>query len=144
MKNTILAFALTGSMAMCSWACAAGASETASQGLGSIAASPLASIEGGPIAASAFFVVGASFVVIGVVAGVGEVVSVVVQSSVDGSKAVIKASSATAREVGVSVGSGIKVVATSTGYALLASGKLLAFVPNAVGSALLHQSKLSK
>ena len=88
--------------------------------------------------------VGASFVVIGVGAGVGEVVSVVVQSSVDGSKAVIKASSAIAREVGVLVGSGIKVIATSTGYALLASGKLLAFVPNAMGQELLYQSKLSK
>ena len=147
MKNkrpSLLALALDCTLALSSVAHAAGPSETASRGLGSIAASPLASVEGGPLAASAFFVVGASFVVIGVGAGVGEVVSVVVQSSVDGSKAVIKASSAIAREVGVSVGSGIKVIATSTGYALLASGKLLAFVPNAVGQELLYQSKLSK
>lgn len=42
---------------------------------------------------------------------------------------------------GVVVGSSVRVVAESTGYALIASGRLLAFVPNEVGRALLHDAR---
>lgn len=130
--------------ALSSTAYAANGSQEISAGGVSIAASPLGSIEGGPLVASTYFVVGASFVVVGVGTVVGNAIEVIIQNTVDGSKAVLKASASVAHEVGLSVGSGIKVVAESTGYTLVASGKILAFVPNAVGKELLYQSKLSK
>ena len=40
----------------------------------------------------------------------------------------------------VAVGTSVKVVADSTGYALMAAGKMIAFVPNEVSRALLYRS----
>lgn len=41
----------------------------------------------------------------------------------------------------LSVGTVVTVVAESTGHALLASGKLIGFIPNEVGTSLLHHSQ---
>lgn len=46
-----------------------------------------------------------------------------------------------AEAASVGVGTTVRVVAESTGYALVASGVLLAFVPNEVGRGLLHHSR---
>ncbi|WP_211470106.1 hypothetical protein [Collimonas humicola] len=142
LRNTLLALAACAALHAPTQA--ADGSKEVSQGAVSMAASPLGSIEGGPIAASTYFVVGASFVVVGIGTIVGDAMEVIIQNTVDGSKAVVRGSAAVARQVGLSVGNGIKVVAESTGYALVASGKILAFVPNAVGKELLYQSKLSQ
>jgi len=123
---------------------AADGSQEVSAGAASIAASPLASIEGGPIAASAFFVTGSAFIVVGVVTTAGEAVHIIVQNTVNGSKAVFKTTASLARDASVAVGSGVKAVSEATGYSLVVSGKILAFIPNAVGQELLYQSKLSK
>jgi hypothetical protein len=123
---------------------AADGSNEVSQGAVSMAASPLGSIDGGPVVASTYFVVGAAFVVVGIGTIAGNAMQVIIQNTADGSKAVFQASASVAHEVGLSVGNGIKVVAESTGYTLVASGKILAFVPNAVGKELLYQSKLSQ
>ena len=63
---------------------------------------------------------------------------------VDGSKAVIRVSTPVVKEIGISTGSAIQAIAESTGYTLMASGKILAFVPNELGKELLYQSRLSK
>jgi cytidylate kinase len=55
----------------------------------------------------------------------------------------IKVSEVMLKEVGLTVGTSVKTIAESTGYALVASGKLLAFIPNEIGMALLHQSRVS-
>ncbi len=52
-----------------------------------------------------------------------------------------KLSGEAARAASVGVGTSVKVVAESTGYALMASGVLLAFVPNEIGRALLHDKR---
>lgn len=52
-----------------------------------------------------------------------------------------KVSADAVRSASVGVGTGVRVVAESTGYALLASGVLLAFVPNEIGRALLHHAR---
>ncbi len=46
-------------------------------------------------------------------------------------------------DLGVAAGTVVGVVAASTGYALLASGHLIAFVPNEVGRALVHTSRVT-
>ncbi|RYH25836.1 MAG: hypothetical protein EON54_24145, partial [Alcaligenaceae bacterium] len=123
-KICIVAIALAQPVAFTSWVHAADASKEVSMGAASIAASPLASVEGGPLRASSFFLIGATFVVVGIGATVGDIVSVVIQNTVDGSKAVLQSSASTVREVGVSVGSAVNVVAESTGYTLTTSGKI--------------------
>lgn len=47
-----------------------------------------------------------------------------------------------ARAVGLSIGATVQVLAESTGTILVTSGKVLAFIPNAVGEALLSQQRL--
>jgi len=144
-KIGIMTVALTCSFALNSLAFANNdGSEEISTGGASIAGASLASVKGEPLQASVFFVTGAALIVVGVGTAVGNTVSVVIQNSVDGSKAVVQASVLAVKEIGVSVGNSIKVVAASTGYVLLASGKVLAFIPNAMGNELLYQSKLSK
>ena len=140
----IVALALAQPVTFTSLVHAADASQDVSTGAASMAASPLASVSGHPLGASTFFVIGATFVVVGIGTMVGDSISVVVQNTVDGSKAVVQTSASAAREVGVSVGSAVNVVAESTGYTLITAGKILAFVPNEIGKELLHQSKLSK
>lgn len=145
MKNKILStIALVLTLSATSLVHAGDASEDVSVGAASMAASPLLSIKGDPMEASGFFVLGAAYIVIGVGVIAGDTISLVIQNSVDGSKAVVRTSVAIAKNIGVSVGSTLKVVAESTGYTLIVAGKVLAFVPNAVGKELLHQSKLSK
>jgi len=53
--------------------------------------------------------------------------------------ATIARNAAAAASIGV--GTSVRVVAESTGYALVASGVVLAFVPNEIGRSLLHQSR---
>ena len=142
--NLIASLALIAAAPLGHLAHATDASQDLSRGAASIAASPLASIEGNPLNASLYFVLGAFFIVVGIGTAVGDTVSVILQNTVDGSKAVVRVAATTAKEIGIVAGSGIKVATASTGYALIASGRVLAFVPNAIGKELLYQSKLSK
>lgn len=68
-----------------------------------------------------------------------------VELSLQGVSGAIETSATIATEVAeaasVGVGTSVRVVAESTGHALVASGVLLAFVPNEIGRALLHHSR---
>ena len=52
-----------------------------------------------------------------------------------------KASGEAVQAASVGVGTSVRVVAESTGYALMAGAVLLAFVPNEIGRALLHNAR---
>ena len=52
----------------------------------------------------------------------------------------IETSALVARDVRVGVGTSVTVVAESTGYALMAAGRMIAFVPNEAARALIHHS----
>ena len=92
--------------------------------------------------ASAALGVGGSFVVGGLVVASVELVTLTLKNAATGSQYVIKASGKAVQAASVAVGTSVRVVAESTGYAVIASGKLLAFIPNAIGNALLHQSEV--
>jgi hypothetical protein len=117
-------------------------SKALSTGAASIVASPVMSLEGKPLEASAALGVGGSFIVGGLAVGSVELVTLTIKNSVTGSQYVIKASGKAVQGASVAVGTSVRVVAESTGYAVIASGKLLAFIPNAIGQALLHQSQV--
>jgi hypothetical protein len=53
----------------------------------------------------------------------------------------VETSALVARDASVGVGTSVKVVAESTGYALIAAGRMIAFVPNEVARSLLHHSR---
>lgn len=119
-------------------------SEKSSQALGSAAhailASPVLSLEGKPLEASAALGLGGAFLVVAVAEGASEVVTLTLKGIESGSTVLVKASTQAVKGASVAVGASVRVVAESTGYALIASGQLLAFIPNAVGQLLLHQS----
>jgi len=83
---------------------------------------------------------GAEFMVTAVRAS-GEGVVLVLQGVSRAVETSARVSGETVREASIGVGSSVRVVAESTGYALVASGALLAFVPNEIGRALLHDAR---
>lgn len=113
----------------------------------SVVASPLVSVAGsaqGGAAVSAgpvLLVSGMSLVVSGLVhnADMSEILLSAVGSVGQYS---VKLSAQAARAVGLSVGATVQVLADSTGTILVTSGKVLAFIPNAMGEALLSQQRL--
>ncbi|WP_189458577.1 hypothetical protein [Jeongeupia chitinilytica] len=105
--------------------------------------SPLLSVTGKPVQASGALAAGVVLTVVGLGYGAGEVSAVTVEKASDGSRYVINASEARLKALGVAVGTSVRVTAESTGYVLVASGQMLAFIPNEVGTALLHQSRVS-
>lgn len=71
----------------------------------------------------------------------GEGVDLVLQGVSGAIETSAKVSGEAARTASVGVGTSVRVVAESTGYALLAGSMLLAFVPNEIGRSLLHHAR---
>ncbi len=78
----------------------------------------------------------------------GQAVVASVETVADGTVIVLRgasdagtASIRVAGAVSVGVGTAVRVVATSTGCAIVAAGRMIAFVPNAVGRELVRQSR---
>nr|WP_143012531.1 hypothetical protein [Variovorax sp. EL159] len=67
----------------------------------------------------------------------------VLERASDGARASIKAAGRAADGVSKAVGTSVLVSVIGTGVVLSAAGEVLAFVPNAVGRALLHNERLS-
>jgi hypothetical protein len=73
---------------------------------------------------------------------VGEGVEVVLEKAADGSKATVQFSGKALEGVSLAAGTTLEVVALSAGHALVASGKVIAFLPNEAGKVLLHHSRV--
>lgn len=114
----------------------------------SIVASPAISVVGsangdsGPAAGSIAMVVGGAYVVSGIVETVKGTVEILLTSVSSGAKLSVKISGKTAEMVGMSVGTTVSVISETTGTVLVASGKVVAFIPNELGEALLSQKRL--
>jgi hypothetical protein len=83
-----------------------------------------------------------SVVVIGVQAS-AEGVELVLQGASEAGAATVRLSGQAARGLSIATGTVLDVVATSTGHVLVLSGKALAFIPNALGEALLHHERVA-
>ena len=81
--------------------------------------------------------------VVASVEAAGDASVVVLVGAADASQAALRLSGQVARGAALAVGASVSVVATSTGYLLVAAGKVIAFVPNELGKALLHHSRVS-
>ncbi|SCK11008.1 hypothetical protein [Vogesella sp. LIG4] len=119
-------------------------SEKVAVGLLSIIATPVGlvkgSAEGRPFTGSMLPVIGTVFVVTGVVEASGSGVRVLLEGAKDGSKLALDMSKSAFQASGTAIGVTVQASATASGTLLVASGKVLAFIPNAVGEALLEHS----
>lgn len=143
-KTTIALFLSCAAGLMPAAAFAKGASETASQGGMSVAASPLLSVTGHPLQGSVAGAFGSGLIVVSLVEGSADTFRVVLEKAADGSKATVAMSASAVRAAGLSVGKTVNVVSEATGHSLVYMGKLLAFIPNTAGEALLHRSRVDQ
>ncbi len=72
---------------------------------------------------------------------VGDGIEVVLEGAADASRATVRLSGRAAAGVSLAAGTALEVVTASTGYVLVMSGKVIAFLPNEAGKALLHHSR---
>ncbi|HMS26452.1 MAG TPA: hypothetical protein PKC80_03670 [Burkholderiaceae bacterium] len=120
-------------------------SKALSVGAASILVSPLLSLDGKPLEASVALGsvgIGAAFVVVGLSVVTADIVVLTIKNVVTGSQYLIKASVKATQTASIAVGTGIRIIAESTGFAVMASGQLLAFIPNAIGQSLLYQAQV--
>lgn len=81
-------------------------------------------------------------VVVASVETVGEGIVIVLKGASEAGGASIQMSTQAAKGLSLAAGSVVNVVALSTGHMLVMSGKAIAFIPNELGKALLHHSKV--
>jgi hypothetical protein len=91
---------------------------------------------------AALSVGGSMLVVVSVEAAVDGTVYVLERAS-DGARASIKVAGRAANGVSNAVGTSVLVTVIGSGVVLSAAGEVLAFVPNAIGRALLYNERLS-
>ncbi|PIL42370.1 hypothetical protein CR105_24615 [Massilia eurypsychrophila] len=82
-------------------------------------------------------------VVVASVEAAGDASVVVLAGASDATQAALRLSGQVARGASLAVGASVGVVATSTGYLLVGAGKVIAFIPNELGKALLHHSRVA-
>jgi len=122
------------------------ASGRVSIGTASILAAPGVSVEGSARGQSQMGAVvaiaGASFVVAGIGQLSADSAEVTIESVGGAAKVSVQVAASAVRSAGISVGSAVQAVTASTGTVLVASGKVLAFIPNTLGEALLHHERV--
>jgi Cu/Ag efflux protein CusF len=74
---------------------------------------------------------------------VGEATLVVLKGAKDASKVTLKMSGKVVAGASLAAGSAVSVVTMASGYALVVSGAVIAFIPNEAGKVLLHHSRVS-
>jgi hypothetical protein len=112
----------------------------------SIVAAPAISVagsnDGGPVVGVSAVGVGSAYVIIGIAEGASDTVQVVLQGVGNSAKASVNLSKSAAQTLGLSVGTSVQLSAEASGTVLIASGKVIAFIPNELGKALLGQSRI--
>ena len=68
----------------------------------------------------------------------------VLERASDGARCSVKLGARAAGGLSVAVGTAVVVTAMSTGWVLSAAGEALAFIPNAIGTALLYNERVTR
>lgn len=84
---------------------------------------------------------GSGTVIVKSVEASAESVVFVVEGSANGASATVRLIGSGAREASLAAGQVLQATTVSAGVMLIASGKVLAFIPNEAGKALLHHSR---
>lgn len=85
-------------------------------------------------------VAGSANVVVASVETVGESTVIVLKGASEAANATIRLSGKAAQGVSVVAGTAVSVTAMASGYALVAAGEVIAFIPNEIGKSLIHHS----
>lgn len=85
---------------------------------------------------------GSGVVVVKSVEASGDALVFVVEGAVNGVSATVRLSGRAARDASLATSQVLHAATVSTGVMLVASGKVLAFIPNELGKALLHHSRV--
>ncbi|MDB5961626.1 MAG: hypothetical protein JWP59_2920 [Massilia sp.] len=96
------------------------------------------------IGGSLLTVAAAGSVVVASVEVAGDASVLVLRGAADGVTASVRLSGQAARNASNVAGASVEVVALSTGYLLVTAGRVIAFVPNEIGRALLHSSRVAE
>ncbi|PWF43087.1 hypothetical protein [Massilia glaciei] len=124
-------------------ACALGGANAAAPGDELSTASALVAGGGALVVFGSLSAVAASGeAVVTSVEAVGGSTVVLLASASDTASAAVKIGARGARGASLAVGQTVSVVAMSTGHALVASGEVVAFVPNAIGGEPLRHSRV--
>ncbi|HXA48350.1 MAG TPA: hypothetical protein VNW52_12020 [Burkholderiaceae bacterium] len=123
-----------------------GGSEKVSIGTMSILVAPAVSVggsaDGQPVAGASVAAAGSAFIVTGVAQGAGNSVEVMLEAVGAAGKLSVQLSKSAVQTLALSVGTTVRVISETTGTILVASGKVIAFIPNELGQALLSQARL--
>jgi hypothetical protein len=68
----------------------------------------------------------------------------VLERASDGARATLRFSGQVVGGVSAGIGTAILITAVSTGWVLSAAGQAIAFIPNQIGAALLHNERLTR
>ncbi len=121
--------------------CALGAAHADPQSNASTLSNASELVASGLAIGSLSLLAGASEVVIVSAEKVGDGVILVLAGASEAARVTVNLSGKAVQGMALAVGTTVSVVAASTGYVLVCAGKVLAFVPNEAGKALLHHSK---
>lgn len=116
------------------------AAQNAASELSALSALPVAISLAAPVGLLAS---GAALTVVAIETASGATVWVLENAS-DGARASVTLGSQVAGGASLAVGTAVTVVAVSTGWVLSAAGKAIAFVPNELGRALLHNERVTR
>ena len=72
----------------------------------------------------------------------GDASVIVLAGASDAAQASVRLSGRAAHGVSLAAGAAVNVLAISTGHLLVVAGKVIAFIPNEAGKALLHHSRV--
>jgi hypothetical protein len=106
-------------------------------------ASAALSIAGSTVVEGSMLGIGASGVlVIESVRAVGNGIVIVMKGTSDAASVTVQLSGEGIRQLGLVSGAVLQATAVSTGHLLISAGKIIAFIPNELGKALIYHSKV--
>lgn len=148
MKQTFHAFVLSALLATClntahAQSDASAVSMLSAMPIASIVAETGASAKDASALPAAFSLAGATLSIVAVEASATGTVYVLERVS-DGARASVRVLSKVAGHASQAVGTAVVVSTIATGVVLSAAGQVLAFIPNAVGKALLHNEQVTR
>jgi|GEM_PF-1217467 len=111
--------------------------------LGAPALSVNGSGNGNPLAGVSAVGVGSAFIIIGITEGAGNSMDVVLKGVGNSMTATVNLSKSAVQSLALSTGTAVQLSAEASGTVLIASGKVIAFIPNELGKALLGQSRVA-
>jgi len=126
-------------LALLGFTCHAG--QAAGHSAASHASNASANLSGVVVGGSILAVAAGGSVVVASASAVTEGIELVLESTIDASRATVRLSGRALGGVSLAAGTTLEVVGASTGYVLVMSGKALAFLPNEAGKALLHHAR---